>query len=148
MKNYNVNIYCDMDGVLANFSRKVRAVERFENEKGFFKNLAPIKTNVESIKLLIENNYNVYILSASPNESADNDKIEWLKKYLPMIKNENIILMRNGENKADFVKTNENNLLFDDYSKNVNDFLNRGFDSVKIEKYFTIKRYIKIIGLL
>ena len=148
MKNYNVNIYCDMDGVLADFNKRVRAVERFENEKGFFKNLAPIKTNVESIKLLIENNYNVYILSASPNESADNDKLEWLKKYLPMIKNENIILMRNGENKADFVKTTENNLLFDDYSKNVNDFLNRGFDSVRIEKYFTIKRYIKIIGLL
>ena len=148
MKNYNVNIYCDMDGVLANFARKVRAVERFENEKGFFKNLAPIKTNVESIKLLIENDYNVYILSASPNESADNDKLEWLKKYLPMIKNENIILMRNWQNKADFVKTNENNLLFDDYMKNVNDFLNRGFDSVKIEKYFTIKRYIRIIGLL
>ena len=145
MKNYNVNIYCDMDGVLADFNKRVRAVERFENEKGFFKNLAPIKTNVESIKLLIENNYNVYILSASPNESADNDKLEWLKKYLPMIKNENIILMRNGENKADFVKTTENNLLFDDYSKNVNDFLNRGFDSVRIEKYFTIKRYIKII---
>ncbi len=145
MKKYN--IYCDMDGVLANFNKEPNAVERFENEIGFFYRLEPIKSNVKALIELINNkNFNVYILSASPNKQADFDKKMWLGKYLPQMKRENIILMRNGQNKADFVKTKENNILFDDYSKNVNDFIEKGFQAYQIKKYKTIKRVFQQIG--
>ena len=34
-----LNIYCDMDGVIADFNNEPNAVERFATEKGFFKKL-------------------------------------------------------------------------------------------------------------
>lgn len=110
--------YCDMDGVLADFFGVDNAVERFENEEDFFFNLEPIKENVEFIRKLVESGESVRILSASPNKRSDNDKIKWLKKYMPFIKSRNIIIMRNGQNKSEFVKTKGLNILFDDYGKN------------------------------
>ena len=87
-----LNIYCDMDGVLADFNAEINAVERFKKEKGFFKRLKPFERNVRALrKLILNKNVNVYILSASPNARADKDKIKWLKKYMPFIKKENII---------------------------------------------------------
>lgn len=110
--------YCDMDGVLADFFGVDNAVERFENEEDFFYNLKPIIENVEFIRKLVESGESVRILSASPNKRSDNDKIKWLKKYMPFIKSRNIIIMRNGQNKSEFVKTKGLNILFDDYGKN------------------------------
>jgi len=135
-----MNIYCDMDGVLANFYKEKNCLERFENEKGFFKRLEPIRNNIKTIKELIKNGYNVYILSASPNEQADNDKKEWLKKYIPELENEHIIIIRNGKNKADYVKTEKDNILMDDYGKNIKDFENKGYKGYKIGKYRTIRK--------
>lgn len=135
-----LNIYVDMDGVLANFNAEPNAVERFKNELGFFAKLKPIQSNVNFVKELIENNFNVFILSASPNENADKDKITWLKKFLPHLQPQNIIIIRNGQNKADFVVTKENNILFDDYGKNCRDFKSRGYMSCKVKKYLTIRR--------
>lgn len=141
-----INLYCDMDNVLANFKLERNGVGRYEKEKSFFKRLKPIKSNVKALNELLNNeNYNVFILSASPNVSADNDKLEWLKKYLPNLKKENIILMRNGKNKADYVKTTENNVLVDDYSKNCLDFVNKGYRAYLIAPYKTIKRVLGLI---
>lgn len=138
MKRYN--IYVDMDNTLANFDIP-NAVKRFSIEKGFFYKLKPIKNRLKIIKDLMINN-NVYILSASPNIQADNDKIKWLKKYLPQIKNDNIIMCRLGQNKADFVKTKTNNLLIDDYNKNCFDFVNRGYSAICVSKNEDLKSYI------
>lgn len=113
-----VYYYCDMDGVLADFFGVENAVERFENEENFFFNLKPINENIAVIRGLVEEGASVRILSASPNDRADNDKRKWLDKYMPFIKKKNIIIMRNGQNKADFVKTKGLNVLFDDYGKN------------------------------
>ena len=110
--------YCDMDGVLADFNAEPRAVERFETEKGFFYNLKPIKENVASIKALIKSGASVRILSASPNAQADADKMRWLTKYLPEIKKSNIIIIRNGQRKVDYMKTKKG-ILMDDYKKNL-----------------------------
>ena len=51
------------------------------------------------------------------SDRCDYDKIKWLKKYLPELKLKNIIIMRNGQNKHDFIKT-KTGILLDDYGKN------------------------------
>lgn len=138
------NIYCDMDGVLANFDIEPNAVERFRVEKGFFKKLKPIDNNVRALRFL-NNVCNVYILSASPNKRADKDKIKWLEKYVPSIPKENIIICRNGQKKVDFMKTNDG-ILLDDYGKNINEWLEKNTNKAfKISNDTPIEKYIEKI---
>lgn len=127
--------YCDMDGVLADFNNEPNALERFKTEKGFFANLKPIMINVEAIANMIYNGYKVRILSTSPNEQADSDKKEWLKKYLPMIKDEHIIMARPSREKIEYIKKQlrHNAILFDDYGKNIREWEeNGGLVGIKI----------------
>lgn len=131
-KNRKLNVYIDMDGVIADFNNEVNALDRFATEKGFFKKLRPM--NEFGFNQLINNpNINLFVLSASPNKQADKDKRAWLNYYYPQIKKSNIIIMRVGENKADFMKT-KNGVLLDDYGKNCNQWRERGNQAVKIEK--------------
>lgn len=134
------NIYCDMDGVLADFNAEINGKERFRDEKKFFLNLKPIAENVETLKIL--NDFNeVYILSASPNKRCDRDKIKWLKKHCPFIKKKNIIIIRNGQKKVDFMKTREG-ILFDDYGLNCREWLEKKSNrSFKISAYNPISKY-------
>ena len=131
-------IYVDMDGVLADFDNEPNALERFKQENGFFFNLKPINKNVEYVNYLIKCGFNVCVLSASPNEQADFDKLMWLNIHLPQL--QNAIIMRVGQNKADFVKTKGINILFDDYGKNCRDFESRGYKACKVDSEHTIQR--------
>lgn len=115
--------YYDMDGTLANFDGKPNALQRFAVEPGFFTDLAPTSL-CEALSLattLPEVAANTHILSASPNEQADADKMIWLKANLPHIPAENIHIIRGGagadERKAAFAK--DGSILVDDYSKNL-----------------------------
>lgn len=141
-----VNIYCDMDGVLADFNAQENAVERFASEKGFFQKLAPLPNNVNAIRLLNQlKNVRVFILSASPNRHADHDKKIWLKTYLPELESDQIIIMRNGKKKVNYMKTDDG-VLLDDYGKNLQEWtdgnlLNR---AVKIERDGDIMKVLKM----
>ena len=140
-------IYCDMDGVVADFNNEPNAVERFRIEKGFFFKLKPIEVNVKAVKELARYN-EVYILTASPNPRADKDKIKWLKKYMPFIAKENIIICRNGERKVDFMKS-DLGILLDDYGKNLQEWGHkRGNIGYKISESQTIADLIGTINLI
>lgn len=129
-----IKLFVDLDGTLARFNVK-NALERFDKEKGFFAKLLAYK-GIEVINELATKG-NIYIISASPNEQADNDKMIWLRKYLPNIKQENITICRIGENKAKIIENkysmtiDKNCLLLDDYTKNLIEWENFGGKGVK-----------------
>ncbi len=129
-----IRIFLDLDGTLARFNVK-NALERFDKEEGFFSNLLAYK-GIEIVNELAMTNQ-LYIISASPNTQADNDKMIWLEKYLPNVRLENITLCRLGENKAEIIqnkyniKINQECYLLDDYTKNLNEWETFGGKGIK-----------------
>lgn len=127
-------IFLDLDGTLARFNVK-NALERFDKEVGFFANLLAYK-GIEVINELALTNQ-LFVISASPNDQADSDKMVWLEKYLPNIKQENITLCRLGQNKAQIIQSkyniviNEECYLLDDYTKNLNEWESFGGKGIK-----------------
>ena len=120
-----IRIFLDLDGTLARFNVR-NALERFDKEEGFFARLKAYK-NIEIVNELAKTNQ-LYIISASPNEQADKDKMIWIEKYLPNIKVENITICRLGQNKAQIIQDKYNIridkecYLLDDYTKNLNEW--------------------------
>ena len=127
-------IFLDLDGTLAKFNVP-NALERFDKEEGFFKNLGAYK-GIEVVNELARDNA-LFIISASPNEQADKDKMIWIEKFLPNININNITICRIGENKAQIIMNkynitiNEQCYLLDDYTKNLNEWENFGGKGIK-----------------
>ena len=125
-----IKLFLDLDGTLAKFNSKRNALKRFDNEIGFFANLKPYKYIEFVNQLATSENVNVYVISATPNEQADKDKLVWIRKYLNNIKEENICFSRLNENKAKVIKdklniTIDNEcILLDDYTKNLIEWTN------------------------
>ena len=127
-------IFLDLDGTLARFNVR-NALERFDKEEGFFANLLAYK-GIEVVNELAKTNQ-LFIISASPNEQADKDKMIWLEKYLPNIRIDNVTLCRLGQNKALIIQEkynitiNKECLLLDDYTKNLNEWESFGGKGIK-----------------
>lgn len=145
------NLYFDMDGVLADFNAEPDGVARFRTEKGFFRKLKPLKKNAKALrKLIADGKHNIYILSASPNEAADGDKLAWLKIHKIKVADGNIIFCRNGQRKVDFMRTADG-ILFDDYGENLRQWVdgtimaNAGY---KVTADGSLKKGLELFGLL
>ena len=129
-----IKLFIDLDGTVAKFNVR-NALKRFDNEIGFFAKLGAYK-GIEVVNELAQTN-RVFVISASPNEQADKDKMLWLQKYLPNIKVENITLCRIGENKAQIIenkyniKIDKQCYLLDDFSKNLFEWVACGGVGIK-----------------
>lgn len=130
----NKKVFLDLDGTLAKFNVR-NALKRFDKEVGFFAKLGAYK-GIEVVNELAKTNQ-LFIISASPNEQADKDKMVWIQKYLPNVSIDNITLCRIGQNKAQIIekkysiKIDNNCYLLDDYTKNLNEWESFGGLGIK-----------------
>lgn len=130
-----MRIFVDMDGTLAKWNN-VEFEQLFE--EGYYRNLEPNQELLNEVNSLISQGENVYILSAYLTESeyAKKEKQEWVKQYLPELKEEKQIFVPYGTNKAEYLKehyspiTNEDYLV-DDYTKNLLEWKTYGGIGVK-----------------
>lgn len=90
MKNEKV-VFIDMDGTVADIEFHTHPTDDYE--KGFFLNKKPCKTIIDSINELFKD-YHKIILSASPNDEFDQEKLEWLKKYFPELGPTDMVFIR------------------------------------------------------
>ena len=97
-------VYFDLDNTLVNFQSGVDQIPlwkrneyngELDNVPGIFKLMKPIKEMVELFNQMADDaRYDVYILSTSPwdNPTAASDKVDWVKKYLPLYGYKRLIL--------------------------------------------------------
>lgn len=107
-------LYIDMDNVLVDFKSGIELISKeqklaFEGKldevPGIFGKMGPMSGAIEAFQLLSEK-YDTYILSTAPwhNSSAWYDKIEWVRKHLPVHAHKRLILTHHKNlNKGHFL---------------------------------------------
>ncbi len=157
LKPEDITIIFDMDNTLCLYSRDgddATALKLMWN-KNYYKNLPCFQEAPAVIELLQKMGFKIKILSSCINSKyCKKEKIDWLHYHLPSIKDEDIILIDNGENKSDYIKNIENCILVDDYYKNLMDWYDAG--GIAIKKTYSGKErpipqcssLVEIIGIL
>ena len=121
-----INLFVDMDGTIAKFYYKKNCLEKMY-EQGYFAKL-PLYSMATQLNNFAEKDtcVNVYILSACiDSKYCEQEKVEWLLKYMPNISPTHFIFTKVGESKVLKAKTIvENfdeciNILLDDYTLNL-----------------------------
>ena len=123
-KDKNISIYCDMDGVLAEYD-----IGNFDYET-----IRPLKSTIKKIENLYkEKNINIYILSICKTDSIVSDKLIWFKKYMSFLKDENIILLSKEDKKYNGVSSKEikSNYLKEHAKNDVNIVIDDDNDVIK-----------------
>ena len=134
-----MKLFFDMDGTLADFANG-GGLEKME-QKGFFLNLKPY-ANARKYVRNMSKFHEVYILSACiDTDYCMVEKIMWLRKFFKFIPYENIILVPYGTNKAEtvikrFGEITTNDLLFDDYKVNLQQWREKGGTPIKCGKTY------------
>ena len=116
-RDKKINIYFDIDGVIAEYD-----VGNFD-----YNTIRPMKSNIKRIEELIKlNNINVELLSICKNNKVVEEKYVWLKKYMPffnldkanLISKEEYPDISSQELKSKYLKEHTNsddiNILVDD----------------------------------
>ncbi len=124
--------YFDMDGVISNFHKEpykyVNAINR-----EWIANLEPFMYNVDLIRNLIKQGKSVYILSKAASENAKLGKIDWLKKYIPELKSNRIIVIVGSGKKCDYMRT-KTGILIDDDKTNINQWVKAGHKGILLKE--------------
>lgn len=133
-----VNIFVDMDGVLAIWDDE-KSHEMYS--EGFFLNLAPHHGTVELVRnLMNDRQLEVFILSTLLLESEfiEDEKNKWLDKYLPEVPYENRFFVPEGVSKSDYLNNAHSifkgkmNVLIDDYTVNLLSWKDSGYFGLKM----------------
>ncbi len=91
---YNkVALFVDMDGTIAEY--KVYQDGFITNEtKELFLNSMPMRVIINELEKINEiANLDIFILTLSKSKIIEEEKKEWLKKYVPFVKKENYIIL-------------------------------------------------------
>lgn len=133
-KPEQITICFDMDNTLCLFSpfgSEELSMKRMYS-KGFYRELTCFSEASSVIENLQRFGFKVKILSACIDTPyCKPEKTAWIHYHLPTIKDEDIILVDVGENKADYIEDIHTTILVDDYYKNIQDFYNAGGIGVK-----------------
>lgn len=141
-------IFLDMDGVLVDFTNaaveancldlKNRKVDwNILNALGpkFWEDLEWLNEGKKLYEFLVEfckeHDIDLCILSAVGRTSGKEGKKLWLKKWNVKINPMNVYIVNRGTDKAKFA--DPESLLIDDYSKNINEFIQAGGEGVKFK---------------
>lgn len=118
----NVHLYIDMDGVLAKWNTCDSIEDTFQ--QGYFLSREPETEIVKLIFLLNRAGINTRILTAVyQNGYAAKEKKQWLRDL--GIHNE-VVMVPYGESKHAYVSDDGLNILLDDYSKNLTEWVSDG----------------------
>lgn len=133
-----IRLFVDMDGTIAKFYYHKECLEKMY-EKGYFANLKPYPI-YKTIKQIAKRSASVevFILSACiESPYCEQEKIAWLNKYLPEIDKDHRIMVKVGENKADYIPSDDGqdcyNILLDDYGKNLAEWVKADSNNVAIK---------------
>lgn len=107
MEKQKKTLYIDMDGVLVDFDSGVAKSEpdilaayegQYDNIPHVFSKMDPMPGAIEAFKSLQEK-YDVYVLTTAPwrNETALQDKKDWLNKYLGDLIKKKVIFSHHKE---------------------------------------------------
>lgn len=123
-------IYIDMDGTIALWQDKT--IEEVAT-KGYFRDIPVVDNVLSMVRTLIkEGSMDVCILSSVfKDKHSAGDKMHWLHKNLPEMRDENVFFVPYGEKKADYIEMSENSFLLDDLSKNLHEWEAAGGIGIK-----------------
>ena len=119
--------YWDMDGVLANFHKAYATDKAVALKKDAMANLEPFTANVMTLRTLMAAGHKCYILTKAANADGAQGKVEWLAKYVPEMKAEDIIIITKGR-KVDNIR--EDGILVDDDSANTRQWEKAGHRAI------------------
>lgn len=95
----NKYIFVDMDGCVAAYQTLPCNEDGNVNfvNRGIFRYAPPVQSMIDMLKT--EKGSEIYVISASPNSFCSKEKIEWIKEYMPFVKEENIFFVGNKDYK-------------------------------------------------
>lgn len=138
-------IYCDMDGVLADFLAGAEKVlghhfnapyqenkEKFERKnkiaqtEEFWADLPVMKDALKLWNYIDKYGANVLTAYAEWDENSKKGKIDWVKKHLHLSSMSRFHAVKREDKEKYATSSGKKNVLIDDYEKNIKEFENAG----------------------